>query len=343
MIPISAGTSFDSSLETVGQYLTESGYAADADVTATRLGGGVSNHVIVTRVGGECLVLKQPLPDLDIAEDWPADVERIHKDSGDPCVRIDLDGTELAATVPGVLFEDRDYHIVGMECAPSNARTWKEDLLEGTIDRGVAREVGRALGTVHEAAATDLELLAPFEEVLPFVQLRIDPYHRTVMDRHPDVNEYVGEATETLLESRWTLVHGDYSPKNVLVENRDGVHVWILNFEVAHRGNPSFDTAFMLTHLYFKSVYNSERAVAYHDAARAFFGAYDEAVSWDIEADTVEQLGVLMLARVDGKSPVEYVTREGTKATLRRVVKRTLVENARDLREFETILRAERA
>ncbi|WP_331232976.1 phosphotransferase family protein [Natronorarus salvus] len=335
---------FDLSLETVRQYLIESGYAADTDVTATRLGGGVSNHVIMARVGGDCLVLKQPLPDLDVAEDWPADVERVHNEAAATRVfETILDGTELAATVPGVLFEDRDNHIVGMECASSDARMWKEDLLEGTIDCGVAREVGRVLGTVHEEAATDPELLAPFEEVLPFVQLRIDPYHRIVMDRHPDVSEYVGQATENLLQSRWTLVHGDYSPKNVLVEDRDGGHVWILDFEVAHRGNPAFDTAFMLNHLFIKSIYNPEKAAAYHDAAGEFFGAYDEAVSWDIEADTIEQLGVLMLARVDGKSPVEYVTRERTKGTLRRVAKRALVERARDLREFETILRAERA
>ena len=107
---------------------------------------------------------------------------------------------------------------------------------------------------------------------------------------------------DRILDVDRTLVHGDYSPKNVLVDRAGDDTPWILDFEVAHWGDPAFDTGFMMNHLFIKSVYNHEQQSEYLDAAFAFWDAYDEGVSWDIETETVTELGVLMLARVDGKS-----------------------------------------
>ncbi len=332
--------------ETAGRYLSRredvSGLAVDVD--AAELGGGVSNRVLMVRRGDECLVLKQPRPNLAVEANWPADVDRVHNEAAATRVYESvLKGTALPAAVPAVRFEDRENNVVGFECAPQTARMWKDDLLDGRVDVRVAETVGRVLGAVHDAAAGNPQLLAPFESKRPFEQLRIDPYHRTVARRHPDVAEAIETATERLLDSDRTLVHGDYSPKNVLVQDDERLRVWILDFEVAHRGDPSFDTAFMLNHLFIKSVYNAERGDEYREAARTFFDAYEAVVSWNIEAETVAELGVLMLARVDGKSPVEYVERTETKGTLRRIAKRTLTESIRDLKAFEEVVRTEGA
>ncbi|MCQ4332085.1 aminoglycoside phosphotransferase family protein [Natronomonas sp. F2-12] len=338
--------SFTLSPDTAAAYLAGRGEIADpsAVVEAAELGGGVSNRVVMVRTGEDCLVLKQPRPNLDVEADWPADVDRVHNEAAATrTYEALLAPTELPATVPGVRFEDDEDDVVGFECAPDDARMWKADLLGGSVDVRVAEAVGDVLGTVHEGAADEPERLAPFESKLPFDQLRIDPYHRTVARRHPDVAGAVEAATERLLDSKRTLVHGDYSPKNVLVEDDDTFRVWILDFEVAHRGDPTFDTAFMLNHLFIKSVYNADRGAEYREAARAFFDAYDGRVTWDIEAETVEELGVLMLARVDGKSPVEYVERTETKETLRRIAKRTLTDPIRDLDAFERLVRTETA
>ena len=136
-----------------------------------------------------------------------------------------------------------------------------------------------------------------------------------------------------------TLVHGDYSPKNVLVDpSGDGVP-WILDFEVAHWGDPSFDTGFMLNHLFIKSIYNHDRQEAYLDAADAFWEAYTAGVPWDIEAETIAELGVLMLARVDGKSPVEYVRSEAVADALRGVAKRSLLGEATSIGDFAALAR----
>ncbi|MEF8856196.1 MAG: phosphotransferase, partial [Haloplanus sp.] len=137
-----------------------------------------------------------------------------------------------------------------------------------------------------------------------------------------------------------TLVHGDYSPKNVLVDRSDDPVPWILDFEVAHWGDPAFDAAFMLNHLFIKSIYNHDRHAAYADAADRFWTAYDRAAEWDIERETVAELAVLMLARVDGKSPVEYVDRAVAEA-LRRVAKRTLRGDAETLADFAALAREE--
>lgn len=333
---------FDLSPATAGRYLARRGRVPTDDVDVVQLGGGVSNHVLQVRWNGDCLVLKQPRPNLAVEEDWPADVDRVHNEAAATrAYESILSELSLAATVPSITFEDRENHIVGMECAPDRTRMWKRDLLDGRVDERVAREVGRVLGVVHREAAADSDLLAPFENKLPFDQLRIDPYHRTVARRHPDVADAVNAASERLLASKRTLVHGDYSPKNILVEDSDDLRVWVLDFEVAHRGDPSFDTAFMLNHLYIKSVYNAERGDAYRNAAQTFFAAYDDTVPWDIEADTVEELGVLMLARVDGKSPVEYVDREATRESLRTIAKRTLSEGVRTLDAFADLVRTE--
>lgn len=338
--------SFTLTPDSAGRYLSrrEGASGVANAVEAVELGGGVSNRVVMVRGTEDCLVLKQPRPNLAVEADWPADVDRVHNEAAATRVYGSiLEPTELPAAVPAVRFEDDENHVVGFECAPDDARMWKADLLEGRVDVRVAETVGRVLGAVHREAAEDPELLAPFESKLPFDQLRIDPYHREVARRHPDVAEAVGAATDRLLDSDRTLVHGDYSPKNVLVEDGETFRAWILDFEVAHRGAPAFDTAFMLNHLFIKSVYNADLGAEYRDAARAFFDAYEERVPWDIEAETVEELGVLMLARVDGKSPVEYVERAETKRTLRRIAKRTLTEPIRDLGAFEALVRSEAA
>jgi len=312
----------------------------DADATAESLGGGVSNHVYRVTWDDGCVVVKRPLPNLAVEDDWPADVDRVHNEAA--AIRAYdavLDDTGVAR-VPSVVTESHDPdHVVAIECAPEGATMWKSALLDGRVDAGVAAAVGEVLGTVHAATATDEAVRERFASKRPFEQLRVDPYHRTTAERNPDVADAIHAEIDRLLDTSRTLVHGDYSPKNVLVAP-DG-QPWILDFEVAHWGDPAFDTAFMCNHLYIKSVYNHDRHDAYADAAARFWRAYDDAVDWDIERETVAELAVLMLARVDGKSPVEYVEREAVADALRRIATRTLRGEAETLDAFAALAREE--
>ena len=339
---------FELSPSTASRYLQERGVIPkDASSTARTLGGGVSNRVIVVEHDEGCLVAKQPLPNLAVGDDWPADVTRVHNETAATRAYSEVvEGTGLDARVPGVVFEDTENHVVIIECAPERADTWKAELLVGHVDAEIAQAVGTVLGTVHSEAAGDENLRATFASKLPFEQLRLDPYHRTTARRHPDVREEIEAEIERIESTARTLVHGDYSPKNVLVDRGDGTGTenaagtpWILDFEVAHWGDPAFDAAFMCNHLFIKSVYNHERSSEYVDAALGFWETYDARVPWDIETETVTELGVLMLARVDGKSPVEYVTEEATADALRRIAKRTLRGEVESLAGFADLTR----
>jgi len=283
--------------------------------------------------------VKQPLANLAVEDDWPADVTRVHNEAA--AARA-YDRLVDDVRVPRVVDEDRERHVVVFEAAPVE-RTWKADLLDGRVERGVAARLGRALAAVHAGALDDPALRATFEATgsdAPFEQLRLDPYHRTVAERHPKVADAVAEELERLRATRRTLVHGDYSPKNVLVERAgdDPVPgpraVWLLDFEVACWGDPAFDVAFMLNHLCIKAVHCGDPP-AYLGAARAFRDAYagglDAAgdLRWsEIDPHTARELGVLVLARVDGKSPVEY-TDAGERERLRGLGRRALAEAER--------------
>jgi 5-methylthioribose kinase len=328
--------------ENAREYLRRRGVLDEDQATAATaepLGGGVSNRVVRVEYPGGCLVVKQPRADLAVEADWPADVDRVHNEAAAArAYAAVLADARLEARVPAVRDEDRDEHVVSFACAPGEA-TWKEQLLAGAVDRSVARTLGRVLGTVHANAAGDADLRADFDSIRPFEQLRLDPYHRATAERHPDVADEIEAELKRVRATRRTLVHGDYSPKNVLV----GDPVWIIDFEVAHWGDPAFDVAFMASHLCIKSVYNGHRREAYLDALDAFRTAYREAVDWSVEPDAIRELAVLVLARVDGKSPVEYVEEGSTAETLRRIATRALREDATTFAGFTGILREETA
>jgi 5-methylthioribose kinase len=309
----------------------------ETDVTA--LGGGVSNAVYRVDWPGDAVVVKQPYPNLDVADDWPADVGRVHNEAA--AARVYADVAEgLAGTrvrVPAVRDESEADHVVVVDAAPAGTPTWKSRLLDGEVDVDVAATLGAFLAATHERTAGDDAVRAAFGNYEPFEQLRLEPYHETVARRHPDVADAVRAEADRVRGVRTALVHGDYSPKNVLV---DGDDRWLLDFEVAHWGDPAFDVAFVCNHLLIKAVYLAEEGPTGGDvnreclaAARALRDAYHDGTRTrdGFRADVAAELGVLLLARVDGKSPVEYVAREATRDRLRAVAKATIRGEARSL------------
>ena len=113
-----------------------------------------------------------------------------------------------------------------------------------------------------------------------------------------------------------TLTLGDFCPKNSFVY---GDRMLALDFEVAHWGDPGFDVAFCLNHLLLKALRFREWSPSYVAAARGFWSSYAVVAPGvdETELAAARELGVLMLARIDGKSPVEYITDEATKALVR--------------------------
>lgn len=328
-------------LNNAAEHLRAKGILATKEsATSTSLGGGVSNRVIQVTTETDCYVLKQPLENLDVEDDWPADIVRVHNEAAATRVYANICGSVKYGYTPRVVDKFDSDHVVVFSCAPSDSTTWKRDLLDTTIDRHVVEIVGKILGTVHADTANNKELRNKFDDKAPFKQLRVDPYHRTTAQRHPDVADSITNEIDRLLSVDTTLVHGDYSPKNILVTPKTP-DVWILDFEVAHWGDPAFDTAFMLNHLFIKSVYNHPHQSKYLDAVESFWESYCETVSWEIEAETVTELAILMLARIDGKSPVEYIERDNVADALRTISKQALATDTSTIHEFSQIVRQE--
>lgn len=289
----------------VADYLARRGLIAPGSaVDATELGGGVSNVVIAVRADGLDAVVKQSLPRLRVEDEWLAKRERVLTEAA----ALELAGGLTAGAVPGVLATDPEACVIVIERAPASWRPWKEALFGGEAAPEIAAHLGSVLATWHRETVRDPDVAARFGDHEAFEQLRVDPYHRTVMRRWPQLSRAVGAYVDQMQATRVCLVHGDYSPKNVLV-GPDGLMV--IDFEVAHVGDPVFDLAFMLNHLLLKSVHRPEALPAYRAAGIAFLDAYRAEAAADLDFDPaylIGQAGCLMVARVDGKSPVEYLS-----------------------------------
>jgi hypothetical protein len=270
------------------------------------LGGGVSNTVILAERGPLRVVLKQALGKLRVREDWFADRARIHREAA--AIR------RLAARLPGgavplQIFEDRANFILAMSAAPAAAKDWKSLLLARQFHEQTAARAGQILAAQFRSTWADPACEREFGDQTSFEQLRIDPYYRFTAVRHPHLAAQFDALIRESRLRRFCLVHGDYSPKNLLV-NGDGITV--IDFEVIHYGDPAFDIAFLLNHLLLKAVHLSavaelkRLAVAFWEALRASMPVPD----W-LEPATLQHLGCLHLARVDGKSPAEYLSEQG--------------------------------
>jgi 5-methylthioribose kinase len=294
--------------EAIRSFLCEH-YVFDTEdaIHVTFLAGGVSSLVVRAESRGRSVVVKQALPRLKVHDEWLSRIERSLIEA--QCARV------LAELVPGSVPElvavDENRHAFAMNCAPDASTTWKALLMAGTISVHTATDAGSLLGRIHARSAARQDLMRDFEDRSFFDELRLDPYLRTVAHRHPDLADPMAELLDELLTRRICLVHGDYSPKNLLVLPDNSV--LLLDHEVAHWGNPAFDTAFALNHLCLKALKFPGRAEAYVACARRFWDSYlaeEPPGRSEIAVSTARVLGGLLLARVDGKSPAEYLVTE---------------------------------
>jgi Ser/Thr protein kinase RdoA (MazF antagonist) len=201
-----------------------------------------------------------------------------------------------------------------MECAPETALTWKQRLLGGELDMPTARNAGAWLRVFHEGSAgMSVERRRGLDGFRYFEQLRLDPFHRYVMEKYPALRTTIQSLIEQLKQPV-CMVHGDFSPKNILVDGN--ANVIVLDFEVAHWGNPVFDAAFCLTHLILKALIFGplER---YDHLIGQFMAGYGE-----LPAGICAHIGLLLLARVDGKSPADYIRTEPQRQRIRQIAMR---------------------
>jgi aminoglycoside phosphotransferase (APT) family kinase protein len=275
------------------------------------LAGGVSSRtVLVKRASGEAWVLKQSLDKLRVATDWFSDPQRIH------CEALAMRWFNKllpAGRVPTLMFEDHAAHVVAMQAVPQPHENWKKRMLAGGLAQHHAASFGRLLGQVHRLMYAHRDEVRPaFAACNFFESLRLEPYYRYTATQIVEAAGFLDALITDTLAHPLTLVHGDFSPKNILIYQDELI---LLDHEVAHWGDPAFDIGFSLTHLLCKGHHLVEQRGEFEAAAKVYWRSYVEElgeVEWGgmLEARAVRHTLGCLLARAAGRSQVEYLSAE---------------------------------
>lgn len=273
-----------------------------APTDAEPLAGGVSSDVWRVRLGDRQVCVKRALPRLRVAARWEAPVSR----SASEAAWLARAGRIDPAGVPGLLGADPGTGAIVLEWLdPDRHRLWKGELLAGVVDPHAAPALGGRLARWHVGMAADPEAPSVFANAALFEALRLAPYFRSTAEVHPALSRPLAALCDSFATGAVSVVHGDVSPKNVLLGPDGPV---LLDAECACWGDPAFDVAFLLTHLLLKSRHRPADAGALHDGAAAFWAAYTSAGGdAGLEASVARWWAALVLARLDGRSPVEYL------------------------------------
>jgi 5-methylthioribose kinase len=290
-------------------YLRRMSRLGDDRPVCTVLTGGVSNRVVlVERPHKPDWVIKQALPKLRVAVDWFSSPDRI---------RLEALGLRWlkrltpAGSVPDLVFEDADEHLLVMEAVPKPHQNWKRLLLEGGLNLDHIRQFGCLLGSIHRRAlGFHDEIACAFDGRSFFESLRLEPYYQYAAHQLPEAAAFLEELIAQTRATRLTLVHGDFSPKNILI-HRD--RLVLLDHEVIHYGDPAFDLGFSLTHLLAKALHLAPQRRLLGQAALHYWQHYcaeagPRLLQGGLETRAVRSTLGCLLARVNGRSPLEYLT-----------------------------------
>jgi 5-methylthioribose kinase len=310
--------------ENVIDYCRRLGWLRREPAHAELLGGGVSNAVF--RISGDdtLFVLKQSRPQLRTRDPWFSDIDRVWREMK---VMQRLHPLLPPWTVPEVLHHDDANFAFAMSHAPLESRVWKESLLAGDVDLAVARHAGLVLGRLHQRAAEQIADMAEFADRTVFDQLRIDPFYRRIQERRPEVAASVAMLIGELETRRESLCHGDFSPKNILTHSHGFT---LVDYETAHVGDPTMDLGFFLSHLLLKGCRHVARRREFFSLTEQFWTGYTAEVIFrpmtELQSRAIGHLGLCLLARIDGTSPVDYLPEPSRREAVRNLGRSLLLD-----------------
>jgi len=320
------------------RYLTQHQHIKPGElVSFTKLLGGVSNRTMrIAWEDGHAWVLKQALAKLRVKEEWFSSPERIRVEV--KALRW-LNHLAPPGTTPSLIFEDAANHLMAMEAIPEGHENWKSVLLAGQIVPDHVVQFGSLLVIIHgRSAESGPDIRKEFAETSFFESLRLEPYYLYTAGRIPAAASFLQILAQDTMRSKLSLVHGDYSPKNTLLYRGKLI---LLDYEVVHFGDPAFDVGFAMTHFLSKAHHLHRERVALADAAALFWRVYFkevERLGWNgLEARAVRHTLGCLLARVAGKSPLEYLTPEEVarqRQAVLRILSRTPIYGSDLIAEF---------
>jgi len=295
-----------------------------AEPPGERLTGGVSSDIWRIDLPNRPICVKRALAKLRVAADWQAPVERNRYEAA----WMRRANAAVPGSAPALLGQDETSGALAMQyLPPDDYKLWKTRLRDGNADPAFAATVAATLVRIHAATAADPTTAADFPTDRIFFDIRLEPYLLATGRARPELASTLGALVAQTQANKCALVHGDVSPKNILAGPRGPV---FLDAECAWWGDPAFDLAFCLNHLLLKCLWTPSATSGFLACFDALAARYIAGVTWEppphLETRAARLLPGLFLARVDGKSPVEYITQEADKDRVRRTAGRLLRE-----------------
>ena len=296
--------------------LSRGGLVATTETPAfTALTGGVSSDIwrVDLKTGPVCV--KRALAKLKVADDWEAPVSR----NAYEVAWMQAAQAIVPGCTPEIILHDPDGGLFAMAYLDAGGYPlWKAQLRDGIANADDAAKVGTALGKIHAATSQDPSIPSRFATDDIFHAIRLEPYLLATGVRRPEVAGRLQELAEITAAHRLALVHGDISPKNILI-GADGPV--FLDAECAWYGDPAFDLAFCLNHLLLKCLWTPGARPGFKICFESLSHAYErESAAINdsaVMSRTAHLLPGLLLGRIDGKSPVEYVTEDNERNLVR--------------------------
>ena len=287
---------------TVVAYLNERG-VIQGPAKVEVLTGGVSNVVLGVKSRAKDLVLKQALPQLRVATVWKVDQRRSIVEA----IGMKLLHSITPDSVPDLIDVDPKEFTLTMNRLPRESTVWKTDLLEGVIKPSVGSDLGKILAAWHKFGVNSPTSKENFREDSLFDQLRVTPFYRAVAKVNPLLDARIQELIKEITTKKITLVHGDFSPKNIMI-TKQGKPI-VLDFEVMHTGNPVFDLGFISAHLLCKFLRTEDEVqrTVLRKTAISFINSYSQACNIIVSKSLPHHVAVIALARVEGVSLVNYL------------------------------------
>lgn len=298
------------------------------------LKGGVSSDIWRVELEDGAFCIKRALPKLKVELDWRAPVER----SNFEAMWMSVAASIIPDAVPPLLHRDETGNALVMPFLdPESYQSYKVLLMDGRGERWMAGMTAEKLAAIHNATAGDAKIARDFDNDRIFKDIRVEPYLLATAQKWPDLAKDLRQIASSTLACKKALVHGDISPKNILV-GKSGM--LFLDAECACYGDPAFDLAFCLNHFLLKAAHLPDQVFDHLDFFEIMASTYLASASFEprdaLEARAARLLPGLTLGRIDGRSPVEYIKDDGQKERIRKAAASLIRQPAVSLEDIQT-------
>ena len=281
-----------------------------------KLTGGVSSEVYHVKTNKNNYCIKRSLKRLLVKKKWIANTNRIKFEYLwlKHCQNI------LKRNIPNTYeFNNKKKYIVMEYLKTSQYKTLKQLYFNKIININTIRSISKHLYKIH-SNSSNYKTKKTFEgNYKNFYDLRLDPYFNEVGRVYPKYKGYIKKINENYIKHSNTLVHGDFSPKNILVGKNKIIY---LDAECCNFGDPVFDLVFFTNHLLIKSIFFKDKSQEFIKLYISFYREYLSNLSTKHFNSYIDRIikmtPIMLLSRVDGKSPVEYINKVKIKNIIRK-------------------------